>query len=118
MDLPKTMKMEGSVLRSVEWGDMEVAYNTVAKDFDVTPLLKGLPDDMCQSPHWGYVFKVNIKMVTKDGEENFGAGDIYYMPPGHSGVISAGTEWIEFSPKEKQKITNEVIKRNLEAMQK
>ena len=47
VDLPKTMEMEGSVLRSAEWGDMEVAYSIVAKDFDVTPLLKGLPDDMC-----------------------------------------------------------------------
>jgi hypothetical protein len=112
------MEMEGSVLRNTEWGDMEVAYNSVAKEFDVTPLLKGLQNDMCQSPHWGYIFKGSIKMITKDGEEIFNAGDIYYMPPGHSAIIGVGTEFIEFSPKEKQKITNEAIKRNLEAMQK
>jgi hypothetical protein len=97
---------------------MDVAYNTVAKDFDVTPLLKGLPNDLCQSPHWGYIIKGSVKMITKDGEEIFRAGDLYYMPPGHTGVISAGTEFIEFSPTEKQKLTNEVITRNLEAMQK
>ena len=54
----------------------------------------------------------------KDGEEIFKAGDIYYMPPGHTGIIGADTEFIEFSPKEKQKITSDAIKRNLEAMQK
>ena len=25
------------------------------EDIDATPLYKGLPDDRCQCPHWGYV---------------------------------------------------------------
>ena len=26
-------------------------------DIDATPLMKGLPDDRCDCPHWGYVVK-------------------------------------------------------------
>lgn len=43
--------------RLTEWGDMIVSYETFPKGLDVTPMFKGLPEDMCQSPHWGYVFK-------------------------------------------------------------
>ena len=46
------MEMEGSAIRETEWGDMHIEYGNIAKDMDVAPLLKGLPDDMCQSPHW------------------------------------------------------------------
>jgi hypothetical protein len=31
-----------------------VDFLTFREDFDATPLLKGLPDDQCQCPHWGY----------------------------------------------------------------
>ena len=34
-----------------------VNFVTFREDIDHTPLLKGLPDDQCQSPHWGYVIK-------------------------------------------------------------
>jgi hypothetical protein len=29
-------------------------------DTDLTPLLQGLPNDQCPSPHWGYVLKGSI----------------------------------------------------------
>lgn len=117
-DLPKTMEMEGSIIREAEWGDTHIEYGNFVKEFDVTPLLKGLPDDRCQCPHWGYLIKGNIKLKTKDGEETLKAGDIYYMPPGHTAIIGEGAEYVEFSPKEKYKLTMEAFMRNMEAMQK
>lgn len=33
-----------------------VSFATFKEDIDATPMLKGLPDDSCQCPHWGYVF--------------------------------------------------------------
>ena len=30
-------------------------FVTFREDIDHTPLLRGLPDDRCQCPHWGYV---------------------------------------------------------------
>ena len=44
-----------------EWRGELDGYTTsfveVAADADLTELLKGLPDDACPSPHWGYVFR-------------------------------------------------------------
>jgi hypothetical protein len=32
-----------------------VIFTSIREDWDLTPLLKGLPGDSCQCPHWGYV---------------------------------------------------------------
>jgi hypothetical protein len=49
---------DGFCSRLAEWGGMIVSYETFPKGVDATPLFKGLPDDMCQSPHWGCVLRV------------------------------------------------------------
>ena len=60
-------------------------------DADLTELLKGLPGDVCPSPHWGYVFKGSLTVRYADHEETFQAGDAFYMPPGHAPAAEAGT---------------------------
>jgi hypothetical protein len=45
---------EGFISRQVEWGGMIVEISAFPAGVDATPIFKGLPDDMCQSPHWGY----------------------------------------------------------------
>jgi hypothetical protein len=57
-------------------------------------------------------------LKTKDGEETLKAGDMYYMPPGHTAIIDAGAEYVEFSSKEKYKLTAEAIMRNMKEMEK
>ena len=44
--------------RSVDWGETRVAFETMPANFppDESPF-KGLPDDRCQCPHWGYLVK-------------------------------------------------------------
>jgi mannose-6-phosphate isomerase-like protein (cupin superfamily) len=116
-DLPKTMETSDMVMQEAEWGDMHVEFDTIHKKMDVTPLLKGLPNDRCQCPHWGYVLKGRMIMRNKDHEEIANAGDAYYMAPGHTAIFDAGTEVVEFSPKDKLKKTMEVIMRNYKAMQ-
>ena len=32
-------------------------FTSMLEDMDATPFMKGLPDDRCQCPHWGYVIK-------------------------------------------------------------
>ena len=44
------------------------------------------------------------------------AGDAYYLPPGHIAVMEAGTEIIEFSPKEEYSKTMETVELNLASM--
>jgi hypothetical protein len=63
-------------------------------------MFKGLPDDRCQCPHWGYVLKGKITFRFADGEETYEAGDAYYVPPRHLPVMFEGCELVEFSPTE------------------
>jgi hypothetical protein len=41
----------------VEGTGTAIQFLTMHVDLDATPLTKGLRDDRCSSPHWGYVFK-------------------------------------------------------------
>ena len=36
----------------------------------------------------------------KDHKETVNAGEAYYLAPGHIPILEAGTEMVEFSPKE------------------
>jgi hypothetical protein len=98
------------------WGEMRVEHDVFKKRLDVTPFLKGLPNDRDPCPHWGIVLKGSLKIIYDGKEETAQAGDAYYFPPGHTGIVEAGTEVWEFSPEEKLKKTMEVLQRNMQAM--
>ena len=88
------------------------------QDMDQTPMLKGLPDDRCQCPHWGYVFKGKLTFRFADHDEVFEAGDAFYLPPGHIGVQNEpGSEYVQFSPTKELKETEEVMMKNMREMQ-
>ncbi len=104
--------------RSEELGDYTVNFLTFREDVDQTPLLKGLADDRCQCPHWGYVTKGRLTYRFADHEEVFEAGDAFYLPPGHVGVGNEpGTEYVQFSPTEELREVSAAIMKNLEAAQ-
>jgi hypothetical protein len=92
-----------------------VAFETYTQDADLSPFFDGLPDNQCQSPHWGYVIKGKVSFKTSDGEETFETGDAYYVGPGHTPVLYAGTEIVEFSPTEELQRTIDVVSKNMEA---
>ena len=56
--------------RFVDWGETRVAIETMPAHFppDESPF-KGLPDDRCQCPHWGYVAKGSFTVAYLDGSE-------------------------------------------------
>ncbi len=94
-----------------------VNFLTFREDIDHRPLLRGLPGDQCQCPHWGYVIKGRMTFRFGDREEVFEAGDAFYAPPGHVPVHNEpGTEYLQFSPADDLRKTSEVILRNLHAM--
>jgi hypothetical protein len=95
-------------------GGYTVGFETYTADADLTPLFRGLPDDRCQCEHWGYVVRGRVSFKTADGEETFEAGDAYYVPPGHTPVLYAGTEIVEFSPTDELQQTIEVVTKNME----
>jgi len=95
-------------------GGYTVAFETYTADADPAEVFKGLPDDRCQCEHWGYVIKGKVGFKTADGEETFETGDAYYMPAGHTPVLYAGTEIIEFSPTKDLQQTMDVVAKNME----
>ncbi len=96
-------------------GGYTVGFETYTQDADVRELFKGLPDDRCQCPHWGYVIRGKVTFKTADGDETYETGDAYYAPPGHTPVLYAGTEVVEFSPTKELQETFEVVTKNMEA---
>jgi Cupin domain len=60
-----------------------VDFLTFRQDMDATALLRGLPNDQCQCPHWGYVIRGRLRYRVGDREEEFAAGDAFYLPAGH-----------------------------------
>ena len=95
-----------------------VNFTSFGEDIDATPLMRGLPDDRCQCPHWGYVLTGRATFRYADREEVFDAGDAFYTPPGHVPVQhEPGTEIVMFSPSEELSKTEAVMARNMEAMQ-
>lgn len=99
-NLPVTLEVPGAKITSEAFGNMTVAYTRLSKGTDFAPLLKGLPHDHCQCPHWGYVIKGKIRIRYQDGsEEVTEAGNLYYWPAGHTAVVEEDLEFIEFSPK-------------------
>jgi hypothetical protein len=103
--------------RSEQLDGYTVNFVTFRQDIDATPLLKGLPDDRCQCPHWGYVLKGRLVYRFGDREETFAAGDAFYAPPGHVPVQhEPGTEIVQFSPTEELHEVETVMARNMQAM--
>ena len=95
--------------------EIDQAVAALYARYGATPLFKGLPDDRCQSPHWGYVLKGSLTFNYSDHEETYEAGDAYYGPPGHIPRVTAGTEVVEFSPAEEYRRTQAVLAENLAA---
>jgi hypothetical protein len=104
--------MEG---RYSELGGYTVGFETFRVDADAAPIYRGLPDDRCQSPHWGYVLRGRLTLRYADHDEEYAEGDAYFAPPGHVPAVTAGTEVVEFSPTEAMGRTMEVVARNLAA---
>ena len=102
--------------RADQVGDYTVNFTSFREPVDGTPLLRGLVDDRCQCPHWGYVLSGRIAFVYAGGEEEFVAGDAFYTPPGHTPAHSADSEILLFSPAAELAVTEEVMQRNMAAM--
>src|SRR5215216_1876912 len=95
-----------------------VSFTSLLEDIDATPFMKGLPDDRCQCPHWGYVLKGKMTARYADRDEVFEAGDAFYIPPGHIPVENEpGTEFLWFSPSEELRMAEAVMMQNVQAMQ-
>ena len=104
--------------RNDEVDGYRIGFATFHQDVDGTPLMKGLPGDMCQCPHWGYVTTGRVTFRFSDRDEVYEAGDAFYTPPGHIPVShEPGTEILMFSPAEELHKTEAVMMKNMQALQ-
>ena len=95
-------------------GGYSVCFESHTADADLGALFRGLPDDRCPLPRWGYVVKGKVGFVFPNRKETFEAGDAYYVPPGHVPVHYAGAEIVEFSPTDVLEKTMKVVMSNLQ----
>jgi len=105
-DIPVKIDVPGAVARQqTDFGDA-AGYGAISGEYfslgagtDIAPLLKGLEDDLCQAPHWGYVLKGELTVTYTDGKhEALRGGDVFYLPPGHTVKVDEDAEMILFSP--------------------
>ena len=92
-------------------------FLSIRQPMDLAPLLKGLPGDSCQCPHWGYLFKGQLTVRYADHEETIEAGDAFYMSPGHVPTGAAGSEFVQFSPSDELRVAEAAMARNMQQMQ-
>jgi cupin domain len=112
----ETISLEGlDVLLEHLDGGYSVCFESHTADADLGHLFRGLPDDRCQIPRWGYVIKGKVAFWLVDREETYEAGDAYYVPPGHTPIHYAGAEIVEFSPTDVLEETIPVVMDNLHA---
>lgn len=82
-------------------GTMGAEYFTLAAGTDIAPLLKGLKNDLCYAPHWGYILTGDVEVTYADGSlERCATGDAFHWPAGHSVRVIKDAEVILFSPAE------------------
>ena len=65
----------------------------------------------------GYVIRGQVGFRSGGNEELFEASDAYYVGPGHTPILHAGTEVVEFSPSEELGRTMEVVTKTMEEME-
>jgi len=86
------------------WGGMTVAVNEMPAGTDFTPVLEGLKNNSCQVPHWGYIIKGSMRLKYNDGREVvLNAGEVFYIPPGHTGFVVEDLKILDFSPEKEMK---------------
>ena len=104
--IPAKINIPGAVARqAAEFGDasglgkMGGEYFSLGAGTDIAPLLKGLKDDSCQAPHWGYMLSGEVVVTYTDGKvDTCKGGDLFYWPPGHSVRVVKDSEVVLFSP--------------------
>lgn len=105
-DIPVRIDVPGAVARQKTEFGSATGYGTISGEYfslgagtDIAPLLQGLEDDLCQSPHWGYLLQGALTVTYANGDsEAVNGGDLFYWPPGHTVRVGQDAEVILFSP--------------------
>ena len=98
-EMPDALRAGDIRFQGVDWDGLNVSHIHLPKGADATGLLQGLPQDLCQCPHWGLVLKGSINVRYADGRtEKVNAGEVYHWPAGHTVWVDEDYAAVEFSP--------------------
>ena len=111
-ELPLTEIVPGYSSRLADWGGITVAFEKAHAGQDATSMVKGLPDDRCQAPHWGFLFSGRMVVDYGDRRETVEGGQAYYIEPGHKLTFESDCEALEFTPTEALEQTLAAVRRN------
>ncbi len=114
-NLPLTEIIPGYSSRMADWGGITVAFEKAHKGQDASSMVKGLPDDRCQAPHWGYLFSGTMIVDYGDRQETIEGGEAYHVAPGHKITFETDCEALEFTPTEALNVTLDAARRNFAA---
>ncbi len=114
-ELPILFGADPAAIRGGDWGEMRCLILSLPAGTDLTPLLAGLPNNLCPCPHWGYLLKGRVQVSYADGSEVLLAGDLFYLPPGHTAFVDEDAEIIEFSRPHEHESVLAIVKRNAAA---
>lgn len=98
--LPVIAAMPDAEIRGADFAGLTVAQLKLDKGHDTRPAFRGLPDDLCPYPHWGYIIQGRIRLWTRDGPLVYETGDVFYWEPGHAPEAVEDTNYIEMSRSE------------------
>ncbi len=107
-DIPRKIDAPGAVARQQpDFGDpsafstLGAEYFSLGKGTDIAPLLTGLTDDACHSPHWGFIISGELVVYYTGGtEETCSSQDLFHWPAGHSIRVVEDAEVVMFSPQD------------------
>ena len=98
-DMPTELEVGEISTKAFEQGGVYTRHISLPAGTDFTPLLVGLPGDLCDCPHWGQVLEGSITVRYADGStETTSAGEVYSWPGGHTGWTTTGVVFVEHSP--------------------
>ena len=97
-ELPVAIEGDGVELRMRDAAGLTVCFVRLPAGANLAPALRGLPDDLCPCPHWGYMLKGRVRMHTVDGPHDYPAGEAFYWGPGHAPEALEDSEYVDFSP--------------------
>jgi hypothetical protein len=110
-DLPIRLQAPGAVVRSTPWDSLLAEHMQFAAGTDLTPLLQGLPGDLCECPHWGYVLKGSMHVRYTGGEqEHVPAGHLFHLHSGHTVWTDEDLEMVLFSHPSHEKVFQHIEK--------
>src|SRR5688572_32438297 len=69
-DVPVAIADGDVEVRVLDQAGMMVGFVRLPTGADLRPATKGLPDDLCPCPHWGYMLKGRVRMHTTDGHQD------------------------------------------------